>query len=245
MSSRLAALGFAAYLIALVLTAPAGLLDSRFAGLSDGRLRLSEARGLLWSGSGRLDLRAANGRGLLSEELRWRLLPAHLLQGRLAFELQPEQGQSFVLTAGWRGLELASAEFALPATALVALQPKLAPLQLSGELTLNLKQLTIGRSGWSGNASLHWYHAGSALTQVSPLGDYELQMTGEGGSTQVTLLSRQGPLRLEGKGAMDAGGKLAFLASARIDPEFRAALEPLMRLIAVERGDGSFELQLG
>jgi len=40
------------------------------------------------------------------------------------------------------------------------------------------------------------------------------------------------------------GDSPAFLAMARVPPQHQQQLAPLLRLIAVERGDGSFELQL-
>jgi len=243
---RLAAIGLAAYAGALLATAPARLLDAGMNSASSGSLRLSEAQGSLWSGAGRLEMRTAGGRSLLGQGLRWRLLPGQLLQAKLAFEVQLERGaRPFVLALSSGRFEVVGADFNLPAAALAAAQPKLAPLQLTGDVSLRIKQLAIAPEGWTGNATLQWRHAGSALTQVSPLGDYELQLAGEGAAARVSLVTLQGPLQLEGKGSLSQGGKLAFTAIGRIDPNFRALLEPLLRLIAVDRGDGSFEFQLG
>lgn len=243
---QLVVLGLIAYAGAMLLTAPAGLLDAGLNSASNGSLRLSEAQGGLWSGAGRLEMRAATGRALVGEGLRWRLLPGQLLQGKLAFELQLEHSaRAFVLSLGSRRIEVAGADINLPAAALSAVQPKLVPLQLTGELSLRIKQLAIVSGGWTGAMTLQWRHAGSALTQVYPLGDYELELAGEGSAAQIKLLTLRGPLQLDGKGSLGQDGKLAFSAVARIEPNSRALLEPLMRLIAVERGDGSFELQLG
>jgi len=79
---------------------------------------------------------------------------------------------------------------------------------------------------------------------VSPLGDYELRLEGEGPAGRATLHTLQGPLRLDGKGSWMHGDSPAFLAMARVPPQHQQQLAPLLRLIAVERGDGSFELQL-
>ena len=43
---------------------------------------------------------------------------------------------------------------------------------------------------------------------------------------------------------MTSGARPVFLGNARIEPQERLQLAPLMRMIALERGDGSFELQL-
>ena len=95
-----------------------------------------------------------------------------------------------------------------------------------------------------GGATLQWRGAGSALTPVAPLGDYELRLDGSGTAVRASLRTLVGPLRLEGSGSWTPGASPAFLGTARVAPEFRVQLEPLLRLIAVERGDGSFELQL-
>ena len=237
-------MGCVAYALALVATAPAGLLDAELDSVSGGRLRLSGANGSLWSGAGRLEMRAKGSRVLAGQDLRWRFLPGRLLRAALAFEFDLGNGQNFVLAIAPGQVEVVGVQLNLPATALAALQPKLAPLQLTGEMLLRVERLVASPRGWTGNATLHWRHAGSALTRVSPLGDYELRFTGDGGAAQLKLTTVQGPLRLEGKGSVVQGGALAFVVGARIDPDFRAALEPLLRLIAVERGDGGFELKL-
>jgi len=49
---------FAAALIgALIVLAPATLIDARLERASDGRLRLAEASGTLWSGAGQIEMR--------------------------------------------------------------------------------------------------------------------------------------------------------------------------------------------
>ena len=246
MSWRLAASICAAYAVALLVLAPAGMLDLGLDGVSGGRLRLLEADGSLWSGAGRLEMRTAGGRALVAQGLRWYWLPTHLTQGRLAFELQLDYGERpFVLSLGVGQMDLTGLAVSLPAKVLGALQAKLSPLQLSGDVVLGVKEMAVTRAGWSGSATLHWRHAGSALTPVFPLGDYELHLLGEGAMTRIKLVTLQGPLQLDGAGSLIHEGKLAFSATARITAEFRSQLAPLMRLIAVERGDGSFEIQLG
>jgi hypothetical protein len=71
-----------------------------------------------------------------------------------------------------------------------------------------------------------------------------VRLEGEGPAVRATLHTLQGPLRLDGKGSRTHGDSPAFLAMARIPPQHQQQLAPLLRLIAVERGDGSFELQL-
>ena len=104
--------------------------------------------------------------------------------------------------------------------------------------------MSFGRSAIQGNATLQWRGAGSAFTRVSPLGDYELRFEGEGAAVRASLRTLQGPLQLDGQGSWTSGGNPAFLGTARVPPQQRQQLAPLLRMIAVERGEGSFELQL-
>ncbi len=82
----------------------------------------------------------------------------------------------------------------------------------------------------------------SSVLLLSPWGDYELRLDGEDTTVHAYLRTIQGPLRLDGKGSWTHGDSPAFLAMARVPPQHQQQLAPLLRLIAVERGAGSFEL---
>ena len=123
--------------------------------------------------------------------------------------------------------------------------PKLAPLGLTGEVQIQVANLSIARNSMEGSATLRWRAAGSALTSISPLGDYEVQFKAADSTLYAVLstLEGTGPLQLEGQGSWSNNTPPNFLANARVAPQYQQQLAPLLRLIAVERGDGSFELQ--
>lgn len=87
----LLAIGLGAYALALIATAPATLADAGLQGASDGRLRLADAQGTLWSGTGQIEVRDAGGRTGVAKSLAWRVAPESLLRGRLVCELGLEQ----------------------------------------------------------------------------------------------------------------------------------------------------------
>lgn len=237
--------GVGAYVVVLIATAPATLVDAGLQRASDGRLRLAEAQGTLWSGTGQLEIRDTGRRTGVAKSIAWRVVPESLLRGHLVCEVGLEQAtERFPVTISLSRIKLANADISLPASALGLGVPKLAPLELTGEVRLQVSNLSIGRSATRGGATLQWRAAGSALTPVSPLGDYELRLVWEGTAVRATLHTLQGPLWLDGKGSWTRGDSPAFLAIARIPPQHQQQLAPLLRLIAVERGDGSFELQL-
>lgn len=245
MSWKLLAAGLAAYAIVLVATLPATVVDANLRSASDGRLRLAQAQGTLWSGSGQLEIRDAGGRSGVARSIAWRVLPASLLRGRLACEVELDQAaKRFPVTISLSGVELADADINLPVAAMGLMVPKLAPLELTGEMRIHIANVAVGRNGMRGNAVLQWRAAGSALATVAPLGDYELLVDGKDAAIGATLRTLQGPLQLDGKGTWNYGDKPVIVATARIPPQYQQQLAPLLRLIAIERGDGSFELQL-
>jgi len=241
----LLAIGLGAYALALIATAPATLVDAGLQRASHGRLRLAEAQGTLWSGSGQIEIRDAGGRTGVAKSLAWRFLPESLLRGRLVCEVELDQSaRRFPVTISLSRIEIANAEISLPATVLGLGVPKLAPLGLTGDVQLRVASVSIKRKEIHGNATLQWRDAGSVLTPISPLGDYELRLDGEGATVHAYLRTIQGPLRLVGKGSWANGNHPVFLATARVPAQHQQQLAPLLRLIAVERGEGSFELVL-
>ncbi|HEV8645555.1 MAG TPA: type II secretion system protein N [Burkholderiales bacterium] len=242
---HLIAIGLFVYVVAAIATAPARLVDSGLQRASNGRLRLVEAQGTLWSGSGQIEIRDTGGRTGVAKSLAWRVVPESLLRGRLVCEVQLDQStKRFPVTISLSRIELANADISLPAAVLGLGVPKLAPLGLTGDVLIHVASLSIARNEMEGNATLQWRAAGSTLTPVSPLGDYEIRLDGEGMMLHAFLRTISGPLRLDGKGSWTHGDSPAFLAMARVLPPHQQQLAPLLRQIAVERGEGSFELQL-
>lgn len=242
---QLLVIGSGAYVLALVAAAPATLLDANLERASNGRLRLAEARGTLWSGAGRIEIREADGRTGVGRNVAWRVLPESLFRGRLVHEVGLEQAAGhFPVTLSLSRIDLANADVTLPAAVLGLAVPKLAPLGLTGEVLIHVGQLTFAGGETEGNVTLRWRAAGSALTPLSPLGEYELRLDGGGTMVHASLSTLAGPLQLEGKGSWKHGDRVAFLATARIPAQHREQLAPILRLIAVENSKGVFELQL-
>src|SRR5262245_54211697 len=90
----LLAVGILAYVVALVATAPATLLDVDLQRASQGRVRLTEARGTVWAGTGRIEIREAGGHTAVGCGISWRMLPAALRRGRLTYEVAMESAAS-------------------------------------------------------------------------------------------------------------------------------------------------------
>ena len=237
------AVGIGVYALALIANAPATLLDAGLQRASDGRLRVAGAQGTLWSGAGQIEIRDAAGRTGVARSMAWQVMPESLLRGKIVCEVMLEQANKhFPMTISLSRIELANADISLPAAVLGLGMPRLAPLGLTGDVLVHVTSLSIARDGMSGQATLQWRAAGSALSPVSPLGNYEVRFDGDGITNHAFLRTIDGPLQLDGEGSWLHGASPAFLAMARVPAQHQQQLVPLLRLIAVERGDGRFEL---
>lgn len=239
------ALGVGAYALGLLLSAPATLIDARLERFAEGRVRLSAARGTVWSGSAQLEIRDPARRTAVAKRVGWRLRPYALLRGALHYDIRFEDAAAhFPMKISRSRIEVADADVRLPAASLGHGAPKLAALELQGDVALHVTRLVFERNGVHGNASLQWRSAGSAFTPVSPLGDYELSLVGTGPEIRGSLRTLQGPLQLDGQGSWKNGANPVFEGTARVPLRYREQLANLLRLIAVERGDGTYALQL-
>lgn len=235
------AAGFGVFAAAFVALAPASLIDARLADATAGRLRLAEGQGSVWSGAGWIEIREADGRAGVAKRLAWRVRPWSLL--RLVAEVELDQAaKPFAVTLSLSRIDIADANINLPAAALGLAMPKLAPFRLTGDLLVSIPHLALERGHIDGDAKLQWRAAGSALTPISPLGEYEVRFKGLGPTVQTVLSTLAGPLQLEGKGTWSNGAPPSFFVTARVAAQHQEQLAPLLRLIAVDRGAGRFEL---
>lgn len=234
----------AAYLLFLVALAPATLLDTGLDRATDGRLRMVQAHGTLWSGAAQMEIRNRDGQRVAGKPLAWTLQPGGLWRGRLDYAVAIDHAaKPFPLHLSRRGVDLAGVDFALPARVLGVVVPRLAPLGPQGELALHVTRLVLADGEIAADGVATWRDASSALSAVAPLGTYELRFKRGHGPEQVTLRTLSGSLQLEGTGTW-RDGALTLAPTARVASRHRAQLAPLLRLVAVERGDGTFVLPL-
>jgi general secretion pathway protein N len=236
--------GLVMYAAVLIALAPATLIDGRLEQASSGRLRLAESQGSLWSGSGWLEVREPGGGAGVAKRVAWRVLPESLLRARLIAEIRLERAERpMLLGVSLSRVDITDVGVDLPATALGLGLPKLTPFRLTGEVRVDIPRLSIERGRADGDATLRWRAAGSALSPVAPLGDYEVHFKAVGAAMHAELRTLAGPLQLDGKGTWGNGVAPSFAATARVPPQHQEQLSPLFRLIAIERGAGIFELQ--
>ncbi len=233
------------YLLLLIVRAPASVADAVLERASEGRLRIADARGTVWSGAGQLQILDAARQAGVTKSIVWHMQPASLLRGRVACDIELEPpAKRFTVTMSRARIELSDADISVPAAILGIAAPQLAPFGLGGDLIVHVADMTIGNGGVQGHGTVEWHAASSALTRVSPLGNYELRFAQAGTGMTAVLRTLDGALQLDGSGSWGPGVRPAFNASARVAPQHREQLEPLLRTISVARGAGNYEIRL-
>jgi len=241
----LAALAAAAYAVFLVALMPASYVASRLEASTRGGVQVHEARGSIWSGSGRATVATPAG-PLALEDLEWRFLPARLVAGRFAFAVTGRSAGFASRAELSRSLSLWEArDVAIEgqASGAASFMPLIAHWRPEGKLAAKAALI-----GWSdremhGEARLEWHAAAVALSEVRPLGSYRVELRGDGARARVALSTIEGPLEISGQGTITPPTRLAFSGEARARGPAAASLQPLLDLMGPRRADGSRSLQ--
>ena len=244
-AASFAALGLAAYSAFLVATIPAAYVAGQVNAALRGQVEVSDARGTLWKGSARVRVAPRRG-GKAIDRIDWRIAPARIFAGELAFHVDAS-GEGLKASAqvartlsSWKLRELRAEGDAAGVAAYV---PVLAAWRPSGPVTVTAPEITLTGRALRGSLEAEWRNAASELSVVKPLGSYRAgwRATGDVGDLSVTTL--QGPLRLAGAGKTTVGG-MTFNGDARGEGEAAKALEPLLDLMGPRRADGARVLEL-
>jgi general secretion pathway protein N len=229
---------------ALVLFLPASWLAAQVAQASTGRIQLSDARGTLWSGSGRLLLTGGAGSAdelALPSPVDWRVRP-HWdgLRVELSTACCTPQPVVIRLKPGWRGfgIEIEDGQTHWPAALLAGLGTPWNTLQLDGDLTLLTQSLSVewfeGRVAIAGRAELRALRVSSRLSTLRPMGSYRITVVG-GDTPTLQLETMEGSLQLKGSGQW-VGSRLRFSGEATAAPDREDALSNLLNIIGRRSG---------
>ncbi len=213
----LLALAIAAVLLAgaLLVTAPATLLDARLAALSDGHLRVANAAGTLWNGSGEVVLLPAGTR----EPLHWHLDAWPLLRGELRATIAGE-GQGVPATAvvyGHDHLELRALALTLPIESVLPLATN-AKLALGGTLLVQVDHLLWVGDALDAQLTVQWQDASVPAPGADApiaLGDVRIDLGGRGNQLSGPVSNRGGEVEVSGQVAVAAAGAASLEMSLR------------------------------
>jgi hypothetical protein len=244
-----AALGLVLYLGFLVATVPAAWVAQGAARLSDRALLLARPRGTLWRGAGELHAGRAAGGARAIGTLQWRLKPWRLLLGAAELDVAlagPEVRARGILRFGHDHLAARDLSATAPAALASLVYGPVAFFDPLGTITLRAPSLELSAEGLRTDAELRWEDAGGRFTGAKTLGDYRLQLRGQGEHAQLTLTTLAGDLELAGQGQwqVTGSGAIRFAGSATPRNGAGAELEPLLRALGPDRGNGRRDIRL-
>lgn len=170
--------------------------------------------------------------GRVSWQVQWRALTG----GRIAVDIRHEAVDDVMRVSYNRtGFSVDPGRAQLPAGLLSVAGAPLNTISPGGTLLFRWDRLQFAGNGFDGEINIDWRSAQSALSPVSPLGDYRVTARASGGEGDVILTTLRGPLLLEGVGRME-GGKIRFSGTADAEPHMRERLNGLIGVLGPRSG---------
>ena len=217
--------------------APATLVDARVATLSEGQLRIADARGTVWNGRGVL----TDARGAWQMPLTWRLSPLALARGVVEVELAPVAGTmpTGLIRIDGGGVSLARFSAEIPAQALAALLPAREAIALGGTIALSMPAFSFAGTRGSGTIAANWRHArvrtgGRALD----LGAVNLALAAQDTRLSGRIGNSGGDVRLDGTATI-AANSLTIDGTLTPAPDAPADVARLLAALGPADGNGA------
>ena len=199
---RRAALALVAFVLILLIQAPAGLLTFAL----PPQIVLMNVQGSLWHGRA-----SALGVGgmVVQERLAWDFRPGELLSGKLAWAIRGEfGGQPSQLSAslGFAGPALESVRVFLPLEPLAAMSPLLKSAQLGAEVRTNAESIRL-RAPVTAQVTIE--RLSSPIAPQGELGHYRVELNMEAdGQERWNLSTTERTLQIAGHGAFDVTAQI-------------------------------------
>jgi general secretion pathway protein N len=239
----------AAFLITLIVTAPATLLDAWVGRATNGAVGLSNPAGTIWSGSATPVLNFRQSAPLPLARMDWDISFRSIFSGGILLRLR-ENGAPLKPPAeiyfGLGQVELRNFAVELPAAAMGELDPMLQAMRFQGQVEIAAGNLVLRRDGTvMGNVAANWQGAGSAMSPVNPFGSYHFDLAGQGDHVQISLGTLSGGLQLSGQGTWLTSGKLSFQASASASGPGKEMFSEMLHHLGPETAPGVFSFKIG
>ena len=217
--------GVAAYVIALVASAPASWLAYAIARASDGVIELREPAGSLWSGSGRLYARAQADSLLDLGGMRWNTSWSEIHRLRLGVSLALGGAQRPAeIQLSPSGVSVRRLSVAVPAEVITGFVPALEGLGPMGTLRVRTEDLRVERDSVLGQAEVEWAQVRLARSPDLEFGSHIARLRGSGPRVVIELSSLGGPLRLSGTGTWSREAGLVLSGAAEHDAQQGSAM---------------------
>jgi hypothetical protein len=239
-----AGVAIVALLAAVVVFAPASLVDSRLNAMTDGQVRLAATEGTVWRGRGTVVM----GDGVPRIPLAWQLDPWSLARGEALITLDapadgvgPPRGR-VTLSVGKANVE--RLEFTVPAAAIAARVP-VPGLQAGGVVEVTVEDLVVAGAVSRGTLRLQWRDARLAADGQSTmdLGTVAATLSARQGALVGPLTARGGTIRIDGETTLAPGG-VRLAARLVPEPSATAADRAALAMLGTPTADGSVSINV-
>jgi hypothetical protein len=233
---------------AVAIEAPATLVDRQLDSLTGGRMRVADATGTIWSGSGALILLPYAAR----VPVQWHIDALPLLRSRLSGTLARDATESSPSTFDLGSDDLALRRFAVAFPAEALLRAADAPAAVTGAggtVDLRADAFAMRRGLFEGAFIARWQ--GASLPGPRPevriaLGDIRLEGVGNGGEMKGALSNVGGDIEITGTLVLAATGATRMEARlkprAGLDAERSSAITTALSMLGSADGSGGFRV---
>jgi general secretion pathway protein N len=242
-----AVFGLVFYLLFLIVEMPASWFAWGLNHYSHGAVRLDPLGGSLWSGNGRIVIYYPQTTPHDLGTAEWSINPLWLFTGRIQMRWQAKTQETNIDTTvqfGSGQVQWIDTDATFPAQSVSTLYPPAALLSPKGQARLHTAKFSVGQKGIEGKGEIVWQNAGSGLSGVQPLGDYRLEIIGGGNTANLKLTTVSGPLALDGQGKWQLQDGQLQINGTAVPREQTTELEPLLKLMGPDLGNGRRALAL-
>lgn len=200
-----------------------------------GKVKVLSSAGTVWNGQLHLGLSDGNKVWAIPDPIQWKL---DWGESGALFAIVVEHPKLLTplhLGFGTAGIKLKGGELVVPAAWLESTGAPFNTIRPEGQLQLSWNDWEAGAEL---GAQVTWLNAQSALASIRPLGEYVITVTGNPDTTvNIALLTRKGPLMLEGTGQLAKGQRFVFNGYASAEPRSKDALTGLLSQMGRLEGD--------
>jgi hypothetical protein len=229
-------LGTIVLFAAVLVLAPAALIDRPLAARRGDRLRLADASGFWWNGRG--TLAAADGTARVP--VAWRIELAALARGTLVVRLEDgdDARPAGTLSVDGERAVIRGLHVRVPAAFITALDRRLQVLALGGDVTLDAPAFAYERTGRGGSLAAEWHRARVVTGAVIvDLGTVTLSTAAAGPPLSGVIRNTGGDVALDGTFA-DRAGVLDATLSVRPGAAAPEAVRALLPSLGTPDGAG-------
>jgi len=235
------------YLIFLIIQMPASWFAWGLNQYSHRAVRLDPIGGSLWSGNGRIVIYHPQTTPHDLGTAEWNINPLWLFTGRIQMHwLVKAQDTNIDATVqfGPGQTQWVDTDASFPAQSVSTFYPAATLILPKGLVRLHTARFSIGQKGIEGSGEIFWQNAGSSLSSVQPLGDYRLEIIGDGNAANLKLTTVSGPLALDGQGKWQLQDGQLQINGTAFARERASELDPLLKLLGPDQGNGRRALTL-